>query len=174
MMMNSVMSRRRASSGRNRISAAPRIRSWRCSSWSERADRAATRRARHSNSCGDPRDSSSAALPEVAIDSHVFIISKFQRGQVLDVRRLPGAVERDDEGQADRDFRRRHGDDEKHEHLAVVVGQARRITLKREKATSARLAALSISSSDMKMTMMLRRRITPAKPRAKSSPLTRR
>ena len=49
---------------------------------------------------------------------------ELQRVDVLDVRRLPRAVERDDDGQADRDFRGGDGDDEEHEDLAVVVGQA--------------------------------------------------
>src|SRR5471030_1606414 len=49
---------------------------------------------------------------------------EFQRIDVLDVGRLPGAVEGDDDGEADRDLRRRDGDDEEHEHLRVVVGQA--------------------------------------------------
>ena len=49
--------------------------------------------------------------------------SKLQRVDVLDVRRAPGAVERDDDGEADRDFGRRHRDDEKHEDLSVIIGQ---------------------------------------------------
>ena len=46
--------------------------------------------------------------------------------------------------------------------------------MKRENATSERLAALSINSRHMKMMMMLRRNSTPAKPMANSRPLTRR
>src|SRR5580698_5779252 len=47
--------------------------------------------------------------------------SQFHRGQILDVRGLAFAIERHDEREADRYFRRRHGDDEKHQHLAVEL-----------------------------------------------------
>ena len=97
---------------------------------------------------------------------------EFQAADVFHVRRLPGAVERHDDGQTDGDFGRGHGDDEEDEDLRVVVGQAVSPTWNRENATSERLAAFSISSSDMKMMMILRRSITPAKPIVKSSPLT--
>ena len=101
-------------------------------------------------------------------------MSKLQRVDVLDVRRLPRAIERDDDGETDGDFRGRDGDDEENEDLRVVIRQAIAPTRKREKATSERLAAFNISSSDMKMMMMLRRRSTPAKPIVKSNPLTKR
>ena len=82
-------------------------------------------------------------------------------------------IERDDDGEADRDFRGGDGDDEEDEDLRVVVRQAVGADVKREKATSERFAAFSISSRHMKMMMMLRRSSTPANPMAKSSPLTR-
>ena len=50
--------------------------------------------------------------------------SKFQAADIFDVRRLARAVERDDDGQTNRDFSGRHSDDEENENLRVVVGQA--------------------------------------------------
>src|SRR5882672_8389809 len=47
--------------------------------------------------------------------------SEFHRSEVLDVCSLALAVERDDERQAHRHFRRRHGDDEENHDLAVEV-----------------------------------------------------
>src|ERR1051325_1441235 len=47
-----------------------------------------------------------------------------------------------------------------------------RLSLNREKETSARFAELSISSSDIYITRRLRRTRTPSKPSAKSSALT--
>ena len=90
------------------------------------------------------------------------------------MRRLSRAIERDDDGEADRDFSRGDGDDEEDEDLRVVIRQAGWIDTKPRKATSDRFAAFNISSSDMKMMMILRRNITPAKPIVKSIPLTRR
>src|SRR5271154_7007215 len=49
---------------------------------------------------------------------------EFQRVDVLDVGRLPGAVEGDDDREADRHLSRGDGDDEENEDLRVVVGQA--------------------------------------------------
>ena len=49
---------------------------------------------------------------------------EFQPADVFDVGRLPGAIERDDDGKTDGDFRRRDGDDEKDEDLRVVVRQS--------------------------------------------------
>src|SRR5277367_1551254 len=41
--------------------------------------------------------------------------------QIFHVRGLAAAIERDDEREADRDFRRRDGDDEKHQHLSIEL-----------------------------------------------------
>ena len=49
---------------------------------------------------------------------------EFQAVEILDMGCLLGAKERDDDGQADRDFGGGDGDDEEDEHLPVVVGQA--------------------------------------------------
>ncbi len=46
---------------------------------------------------------------------------EFHRRQIFDMRGLALAVERHDQRQADRHFRRRHGDDEEHQDLAVEV-----------------------------------------------------
>ena len=46
------------------------------------------------------------------------------------MRRPTGTKERDDNGEADRDLRRRDGDDEKDEDLRVVIGQAVRVDAK--------------------------------------------
>ena len=93
---------------------------------------------------------------------------------IFDVSRCRASVERDDDGKTDRHFSGRDGDDEKNKNLRIVIRQSDGPTRKRENATSERLAALSISSSDIKMMMMLRRSMTPAKPIVKSNPLTKR
>ncbi len=53
--------------------------------------------------------------------SSCFIRSKFHARQIFDVRGLAFAVERHDQRETDRHFRRRHGDDEEHQHLAVEL-----------------------------------------------------
>ena len=91
---------------------------------------------------------------------------------VLDMRGLPGAVKRDDDREPDGHLRGGNGDDEKHKHLPVVIRQAvlSRGTGRRRRARDS--AAFSIISRHMKMMMILRRSSTPAKPMAKSRPLT--
>jgi len=74
------------------------------------------------------------------------------------VRRLAFTVERDDEREADGHFRRRDGDDEEDQNLAVQV------VVEPRNETSARLAALSISSSDIYITSKLRRVTMPSSP----------
>jgi hypothetical protein len=51
--------------------------------------------------------------------------SEFQRADVFHVDRLPGTIQGDDDGKADRDFSGGYGDDEEDENLGVVVGQSR-------------------------------------------------
>ena len=45
--------------------------------------------------------------------------SEFHRGQILDMRGLALAIERDNESKPDSHFRCRDRDDEKHQHLTV-------------------------------------------------------
>ena len=62
----------------------------------------------------------------VFIRVHSWFASKFHRRQIFNVRGLAFAVERDDERQPDRHFRRRDGDDEENQNLSVqVVVEAR-------------------------------------------------
>src|SRR5262249_31703493 len=49
---------------------------------------------------------------------------EFQGADVFDVRCLPCAKQRDEKGKANGHFGSCHGDDEKYEHLRVVIGQA--------------------------------------------------
>jgi hypothetical protein len=49
---------------------------------------------------------------------------KFQAADIFDVCCLSRPVESDDDGKADGNFRRRHGDDKENEDLRVVIGQA--------------------------------------------------
>src|ERR1035438_5251790 len=58
----------------------------------------------------------------IRVDSCPFVVaSQFHARQIFDVRGLAFAVERHDQREADRHLRRRHGDDEKHQHLAVEL-----------------------------------------------------
>src|SRR3954470_16795094 len=47
--------------------------------------------------------------------------SEFHARQVFHMRRLPAAIEGDDERQADGDLRRSNRDDKKHHHLAIEL-----------------------------------------------------
>src|SRR5437667_8492155 len=49
---------------------------------------------------------------------------KFQGADVFDIRCLPRAKQGNENGEPHRDFRCGHGDDEKDEHLGVVVWKA--------------------------------------------------
>ena len=53
--------------------------------------------------------------------------SAFQRSEFVGVDRLAGAVEGDDDREADSDLGGGDRDDEENQHLAVVVGQAVRL-----------------------------------------------
>src|SRR6266516_548234 len=55
------------------------------------------------------------------IEFIVFAGLKFEAADVFDVCRLPCAKQRDENGKADRYFSCSHGDDEKDEHLRVVI-----------------------------------------------------
>src|SRR5690242_19098287 len=70
------------------------------------------------NSVMNTADSSGRNKMIQGSDSN-FIASKLHRGQIFNVRGLPTTIKRHDERQTDRDFGRRHRDDEKHQHLAV-------------------------------------------------------
>jgi hypothetical protein len=50
--------------------------------------------------------------------------SEFQGADVFHVDRLPGAIQGDDDGEADRDFSGGDGDNEEDKNLGVVVGQS--------------------------------------------------
>ena len=96
---------------------------------------------------------------------------KFQAADVFDVRCPARPVERHDDGQTHRNFGGRNCDDEKNENLRVVVRQPGRTDAEPGKCDERRFAAFNISSSDMKMMMMLRRSITPANPIVKRARL---
>src|SRR6266404_1577196 len=66
------------------------------------------------------------------IQGSAIIGLQFHQREVLDVRRLALAVKRHNESQADRDFRRRDSNNEKHEDLAIQVVVESRKSHKRE------------------------------------------
>ena len=90
------------------------------------------------------------------------------------MRRLPCAIQRDNDGKTNGDLGRRHGDDEEDKNLRVVVGNSRGIEAKTGEGDERKVGCVELSSSDMKMMMMLRRKSTPANPIVKSKPLTMR
>ena len=76
------------------------------------------------------RDRAAEAKPTMAVRRSFSSRLEFQTADVLDVGRPARPIERDDDGETDRDLSRGDRDDEENEDLRVVIGQARGVDAK--------------------------------------------